>query len=75
LPSSSATSFTCRARRTRARGAFGVSRAPGRRYGEVACLTGDHAGVLQVDHGEKNVKRRGAGVLVTGAVTASSAPG
>jgi hypothetical protein len=43
--------------------------------GEIACLTGDHGGVLHVDHGEENIDLRGAGVLVLGAVIASSAPG
>jgi len=55
---------------------LGVSRGPGRRYGEVACLAGDPGGVQQVDHGEEDIKRHIARVLVIGAVTASSsAPG
>ena len=32
-------------------------------------------GVLHVDHGEEDINRREAGVLVIGAITASSAPG
>ena len=49
-------------RRNPRRGAPDVSRGRGRRYGEVACLTGNHGGVLHVDHGEEDINAHGAGV-------------